>query len=124
MFVLGNSCECFLAHVSGLLSLLLSLVLHVVSLLLHIVGNVDLRKQNFLASCNGNLLIGLFLTNLSHLLSGTVVVLLFLEHVVSLSLLKESFLLNAISIIIRVRRICEVTYSRPSISFFTIFKIT
>lgn len=83
------------AQISRSLRLLHSLVLDKVSLLLHVVGDIDLWEKDFFSASNGNLLISFLLTNLGHLLSGTIVLLLFLDDVVSLSLLEKSLLLDA-----------------------------
>ena len=89
MLVFVRSC-ChlrFLTHVTRLLGPLLTLILHVVSLLLHVVRDVDFREQHLLATCNRELFIGLFLANLCHFLPSSVIVFLLLDQVVSLSLL-------------------------------------
>ena len=95
LLIFSCSCKGFFGKVSGSLSTLLSLVLHKVPLLLHVIGNVDLGEKNFFAASDGQFFVGFLLANLGHLLSSSVVGLLFLDEIVALSFLQESFLLDA-----------------------------
>ena len=84
----------FLTEIAWSLRLLHSLILHKVSLLLHIVRYIDLWKKYFFATSDGQFLISFLLTNLSHLLSGTVILLSLLDQIVSLALFEERLLLD------------------------------
>ena len=67
----------------------------IISLLLHVVGDIDFWHENFLSTSNLELFISLLLSNLSHLLHGTIVKLSLFLHVISLALLQEMLLLHA-----------------------------
>ena len=92
LFIISEGC-CS-AQVPGLLAGLEALILHVVPLLLHVVRNVDLGHENFLSTRNLQLVIQLLLSNLCHLLIGSVIELSLLDDVVALALLQERLLLN------------------------------
>ena len=81
--------------ISRLRASLKALIMHIVPLLLHVVGDVYLGHANLLATSDLELVIGLPLPHLGHLLASSVVTLSLLLHIVALSLLQESFLLNA-----------------------------
>ena len=85
---------CCSAQISWLLAGLEALVLDVVPLLLHVVGDVDLGHENFLAACDLKLVVQLLLSNLSHFLIGSVVELPLLDEIVALALLQQRFLLD------------------------------
>ena len=83
------------ARISWLLARLEALVLDIVPLLLHVVGNEDFGHENFLTTSNLELVIKFLLTHLSHFLARSVVQLLLLDQIVALSLLQERLLLDA-----------------------------
>ena len=58
-------------------------------------GDVDFGEQHLLAICNHELLIGLFLANLRHFLPSSVMYFLLDDQAVSLSLIQNSFMLDA-----------------------------
>lgn len=93
LLVLG--CSGCRARIPRLRHDLLALIVHIVSLLLHIVGNKDFRHQNFRTTSNLQLVIKLPLAHLGHLLARTVVRLSLFDNIVALSLLQERFLLDA-----------------------------
>ena len=93
ILLIFSICSCS-AQISWLLAGLEALVLDVVPLLLHVVGDVDLGHENFLAACDLKLVVQLLLSNLSHLLIGSVVELPLLDEIVALALLQQRFLLD------------------------------
>ena len=117
LFIFSVSCSS--AEIPGLLAGLEALILHVVPLLLHVVGDVDLGHKNFLAARNLQLVIQLLLSNLCHLLVGSIIELSLLNDVVALALFQERLLLDTDKtkqVSLFGKQVCwGATYSRPSI---------